>query len=155
MRAHARRQSLTPSGRATGAAVQHAMLVLLLACAATNPAIKDDQTQSGELSQAAGQYWRAVRWGDAVRAKSFIEGAEVKLAFDEWLNAEGKDRKITDITVLHVRLDPESSSEPTGRHVREATVTIRTEGYSVSDLVVREETIEQRWYRTEAAWFVI
>ena len=130
------------------------MLAFLLACAASNPALKDDSAQSQELMQSAGQYWRALRWGDATRAKSFIEGAQVKLAFDEWLNAEGKDRKLTDVVVLHVLLDP-PTEQPSGHRIREATVTIRTEGYAVSDLVVREETIEQRWYRTENAWYVI
>jgi hypothetical protein len=130
------------------------MLLLLLACATTNPAVRDDQQQSQELTEAAGQYWRALRWGDAVRAKAFLEGAEVKLAFDEWLNAEGKDHKITDVAVLHVRLDP-ATEKPTGDHVREATVTIRTEGYAVSDLIVHEETVDQRWYRTQTGWFVV
>ncbi len=130
------------------------MLPILLACAATNPAVRDEQKQSQEVTEAAGQYWRALRWGDAVRAKAFLEGSDLKLAFDEWLNDEGKDHKITDVAVLNVRLDP-AAEKPPDHHVREATVTIRKEGYAVTDLVVHEETIDQRWYRTESGWYVV
>jgi hypothetical protein len=129
-------------------------MLFLLACAATNPVLKDDKKQSQELAEAAGQYWRALRWGDAPRAKSFLEGAELKLAFDEWLNAEGKDNKITDVLVLDVLLDP-VPEKIVDHRVREGTVTIRTEGYAIADNVVHEETVEQRWYRTESGWYVV
>jgi hypothetical protein len=128
-------------------------LLFLLLCAAKKP-VKDDQFDSQELTDAAGEYWRALRWGDAPRAKSFLERADVKLAFDEWFHAEGKDHKITDATILTVTLEPKAET-PTGTHVRDATVTVRKEGYSVSDLSVREETVEQKWYRTETGWFVV
>jgi hypothetical protein len=137
----------------SGAEVEQGML-FLLACAATNPVLKDDKRQSQELTEAAGQYWRALRWGDAPRAKSFLEDADVKRAFDEWLNAEGKEQKLTDVLVLNVLLDP-PADKPVDHRLREGTVTIRTEGYAVTDNVVHEETVDQRWYRTESGWYVV
>jgi hypothetical protein len=128
-------------------------LLFLLLCASKKP-VKDDQFDSQELTDAAGEYWRALRWGDAPRAKSFLERADVKLAFDEWFHDEGKDHKITEATILTVTLEPKAET-PTGTHVRDATVTVRKEGYSMSDLSVREETVEQKWYRTESGWFVV
>jgi hypothetical protein len=128
-------------------------LLFLLLCANKKP-VRDDNFDSQELTDAAGEYWRALRWGDAPRAKSFLERADVKLAFDEWFHDEGKDHKITDATILTVTLQPKPEV-PTGTHVRDATVTVRKEGYSVNDLSVREETVEQKWYRTETGWFVV
>ena len=129
-------------------------LLFLLLCAAKKPAIRDDQNDSKELTDAAGEYWRALRWGDAPRAKSFVELPDVKLAFDEWFHDEGKNQKITDATILTVTLQPRAETM-TDNHVRDATVTVRKEGYAVSDLSVREETVEQKWYRTETGWFVV
>ena len=128
-------------------------LLFLLLCANKKP-VRDDNFDSQELTDAAGEYWRALRWGDAPRAKSFLERSDVKLAFDEWFHSEGKDHKITDATILTVTLEPKTEV-PVGNHVRDATVTVRKEGYSMSDLSVREETVEQKWYRTEAGWFVV
>ena len=128
-------------------------LLFLLLCANKKP-VRDDNFDSQELTDAAGEYWRALRWGDAPRAKSFLEQANVKLAFDEWFHDEGKDKKITDATILTVTLEPKVEPQ-VGNHVRDATVTVRKEGYSMSDLSVREETVEQKWYRTESGWFVV
>jgi hypothetical protein len=131
------------------------MLLLFLVCAAKKPVVlKDDARDSQELTDAAGEYWRALRWGDAPRAKSFVERSDVKLAFDQWFHDEGKAQKITEATILSVSLDPKAETS-IDHHVRDATVTVRKEGYATSDLVLREETVEQRWYRTESGWFVV
>ena len=55
--------------------------------------------------------------------------------------------------LIEVRLGTKMEPPRSGR-LREATVTIQTEGYHTADQVLRTETITQRWYRDEHAWYV-
>jgi hypothetical protein len=133
---------------------------LFAACAASHdpakpPTERDDERDVQALSDAAGAYWRALRWGDADTAKAFVEDEAKKLAFDEWLTEDVKTNKITDTEVLRITLDKVAGGGAPVEGHRGATVTVRTEGYRVDDLVVHLQTVDQQWYHTDIGWYVV
>lgn len=129
------------------------MLLLTTACSAKSKALRKEKRESEFLQRSVDVYWRALRWSDIDTAKAFVEGAEVRVAFDEWANEQKESQKITDIEVLNLDLGPELE-EPRNGRVREATVRIRTEGYEMPEQIVREDTFDQMWYRTPTGWYV-
>ena len=130
----------------------HLLLLGALACGPERKLIREDRREHAALGDKAELYWRALRWGD-VSAASACVPAEERPAFETWLTGWQKDERMTDFTLLDVTVGTKMEPPRSGR-VREAVVTLRTEGYHADDQVLRTETITQRWYRDEHDWYV-
>ena len=128
------------------------------ACAPDRQALKGEDQERMELESRASSYWMAVRWADAEAASAFVEPADQREQFHLWLQDQLDLQRITDATVVRVDV-AERDPAPTqpradGEPLLTAQVTVRTEGYRVSDQRVRKEDLSQSWYRTEDGWYV-
>ena len=112
-----------------------------------------DQKEHADLGERADIYWRSVRWADAPSASVFIENPNDRILFHQWLKTQGNTQKITEAKVLHVNVSKEIRKPKDGR-IRTARVTVSIEGYKLTEQVLKEQTLTQDWYRTEAGWFV-
>lgn len=133
--------------------LKHLLLLLLLAgCGPEKKALRQDRREEATLTQLAELYWSAVRWNDVSAAAACVPEEE-RASFEAWLTGWQKDERLTEATLLRVQLGKKMEPPQSGR-VREAVVTLKTEGYSTTDQVLRAETITQRWYRDEHGWYV-
>lgn len=134
------------------------MIALLLLCLSVQAGSKAQQRRSESKEQellldSAGLYWEAVRWSDADRSAVFIEKLDQRILFKDDLQEEAKKRRLVDVDVLQVVMSPEIEHPPDGRR-RVGTVWVRTEGYTMPEQILKNDRVVQRWYRTEAGWFV-
>lgn len=127
---------------------------LFFSCIAHENPVRRDARETMLLTDSASLYWEAVRWGDATRAGKFIERAADRAAFQDWLEDEGAAERIVDAKIVGVALGVAPAVEDKGAPPREATVSIRTEGYTVPEQIVHNETIEQTWYRLGNGWYL-
>ncbi len=128
------------------------LLLTLAACGPEKKALRQDRREEATVSELADLYWSAIRWGDNPTAASCVPQSE-RPAFEAWLTGWQKDERLTEVTLLDIRVGKEMVPPQSGR-VREATVILKTEGYLTADQVLRTETITQRWYRDEHGWYV-
>lgn len=133
------------------------VLALLAACAALHHTpLRDDAHEKTALAQSAQVYWRAVRWADTDAAALFVEGADHRTAFRNWLAERAKTVRYDEVQVLSVELDPPSAAPPSDhpKVLRTGTVTVRTEGYTLPAQIVKTTEIRERWYRTADGWYI-
>ena len=115
--------------------------------------VRKDQKEHADLGKRAGIYWRSVRWSDATAASVFIENPNDQLVFQQWLDDQAKNQKITDAKVLRIEVSKEERKPKDGR-IRTAVVTVSIEGFTLPDQVLKQQTLTQGWYRTATGWFV-
>lgn len=130
-----------------------ALALLLGGCAHDKLATRGDDKELADLSTRTEQFWRSMQWQDPAGAAPFIEEDAQRrrwLLEVERLNLEVR---ITDASLVDLQLGPVLEDPPEGR-VREASVLVRTEGYTMPAQVVRRETVTQAWYRSEDGWFL-
>lgn len=128
--------------------------LLVVSCAAHRNPARRDTRESAALAAAAEKYWEGVRWGDAKMATAFVEGAQDKQAFREWLEDRSKMEKLVDVRIEQVDLGPAAPEDAINPPPREATVTIHTEGYTLPEQIVTTDTVSQSWYLLPGGWFV-
>jgi hypothetical protein len=138
------------------------LMILLLSAPLTDTAwakspatqaSRRDQREQADLGDRAEIYWRSVRWADPQSASVFIENPDDRVVFQQWLKDQGRDQKLTEAKVLHLQVSKEIRKPDDGR-IRTATVTVSIEGYKLPGQVLKQQTVTQRWYRSEAGWFV-
>ena len=127
-------------------------------CAVDQQAIRKDSDEQADLTRRAELYWRSVRWGDTATAASFVSGGDRRLRYQQKLDDEQKNARLSDSEVQRVELhNPPSHPETTAdgtRVLRRATVIVRTEGYRLPAQVVEQRTVSQEWYRSPDGWFI-
>lgn len=134
------------------------MLTLLLVAALTGcgpekKALRETHRQEAVLSERADACWTAQRWGDTAAAAACVNEADDRVAYEQWVAGQLKESTITEVTILRISVG-EALDPPQNGRTREATVTVRTEGYRNRDQVLRSETVVQRWYKDEHDWYV-
>lgn len=112
-----------------------------------------DQKEQVDLGERAEIYWRSVRWADPQSASVFIENPDDRVVFQQWLKDQGRDQKLTEAKVLNLQVSKEIRKPQDGR-IRTAAVIVSVEGYKLPGQVLKQQTVTQRWYRSEAGWFV-
>lgn len=117
-------------------------------------AVRRDAREAALLSESATLYWDAVRWGDGERAGAFIEGSADRAAFLEWLEDEGARQRLVETRILNITLGEAPPEDATDAPPREASVSVRTEGYTVPEQILRNETVEQTWVRLGNGWYL-
>jgi len=119
----------------------------------TKQETRKSQKEHTELAERAELYWRSVRWADAPNASVFLENPNDRVVFQQWLKGQGSEQKITEAKVLHVDVSNEVRKPKDGR-IRTAVVTVSIEGFKLPEQVLKQQTLSQGWYRTNAGWFV-
>lgn len=117
----------------------------------TNLAETDKEQQL--LQDSARLYWESVRWADTERAGAFIEDAEQRVLYRDWLAEHSESHKLESAEILQVVLGAELDPPVDGR-LQNATVHVRTKGYSYPAQIVESERVSQPWYRSVQGWFV-
>lgn len=113
-----------------------------------------DQPKEQQLLQdSARLYWEAMRWGDSEKAGAFIESADERVLFRDWMEEYGEGHRLESAKVLQVILGPELR-QPTDGRLQTADVYVRTKGYTYPAQIVESERVEQAWYRSLNGWFV-
>lgn len=117
---------------------------------------KKDERENEQLAKHAEAYWRSLRWNDVEGASTFIERPDDRLLFQQHLDDEAKRRKVVEARILRIDVSPERrKNEITDGRVREALVTVSIEGYTLPGQVLEKKMIQQRWYRSNAGWWVL
>lgn len=126
------------------------LLLSLLSCAAPLKNVDEDAREQAALGARAEKYWRAARWADATEASAFVADSGERIAFEALMEERWKDHRLTEATVLRVALEPPTVGAP-----REATVTVKTQGYDLPEQVLRTEMVTQRWFRAATDWYLV
>ena len=128
-------------------------LTLTLACTAERKALRAHSVEEGLLTRSAEIYWRAVRWGDAEKAGNFVQDADDRFALESWLETLQDEWRMVDVRIVRVEVgEEETTLEPP--RLREGTIHVRTEGYTLPGQVLKKQTIRQEWYRSYEGWFI-
>jgi hypothetical protein len=117
---------------------------------------KKDEREHSALAKSAETYWRNLRWNDVEGAALFVEHANDRLLYQTLLDTEITTKKIIEARVLRVDVSPEKRrDEITDGKMREALVTVSVEGYTLPGQVLEKKLVEQRWYRSNAGWWIV
>jgi len=115
--------------------------------------LRKEQKEHTELGKRTGIYWRSVRWKDFSAASIFVENPNDQLMFQQWLDEQSQNHKITDAKVLRIEVSPEKRKPKDGR-IRSARVTVAIEGFTLPEQILKKQTLQQHWYQTSAGWFL-
>ena len=115
--------------------------------------LSEETKEQQLLSDSARLYWEALRWADSERAGAFIEEAQQRVLYRDWMEEHAEKHKLEDAQVLQVILGDELDPPVDGR-LQTASVFVRTKGYSYPAQIVETERVEQKWFRSVNGWFV-
>ncbi|MFT5680687.1 MAG: hypothetical protein ACI8RZ_001593 [Myxococcota bacterium] len=132
------------------------MLVLLttFSCIhADTQAIRQDDQEKKQLSEAAQEYWDGVRWEVDDQSAMFINEDDRAL-FRSRVDEQRDLERLVEATVLQVTLDPALEITTQNETWRTAIVLTKVEGYTLPAQIVRTEEVSQTWFRTPSGWFL-
>ncbi len=128
----------------------------LVSCGGSKKAIgnlADADKEQQLLQDSARLYWEGLRWQDSEKAGAFIEDAELRVLFRDWLEDHFKAHRVEEATMLQVILGPEIAKPVDGR-LQTGTVYVRSRGFTYPAQIVEDERVKQQWYRSVNGWFV-
>lgn len=124
-------------------------LLALLACTSTHREALRARAAEGALAEAAQEYWEGVRWSRPERTLAHLPAADAAAVL-----ATGGARRVTDVAVLRVTLDPPAADDPL-RAPRAGQTWTRVESFAPREGRVDSEVVNQAWSRgTDGVWRV-
>lgn len=133
-------------------------LALLLApiptgCAHDKQALRTEDKEKADLSARSELFWRSLRWQDVDGAATFIEDDEQRRSWKMVMETEAQAVRWMDASLLDLSLGP-VNEDPDANRLRQATVRVRTESYTLPAQVLRRDVVSQTWYRSRDGWFL-
>jgi hypothetical protein len=104
------------------------------------------------LQRSATLYWEGVRWNDTEKSAEFIENANDRMEFSQWLEAKLEGHQVMDAKVI--RVDVTLVEDKKAAITKIAHISVAMQAYTVPDQVLKKETFHQRWYRNGAGWWL-
>ncbi len=125
---------------------------LALACPSTHNSQRTTAYEESRLSESVGVFWNALRWGDIDGASLLVEDDDARVDFiHRW--SMNPPYKVVDAQVLTVKVgEPLAATEMP--RLRQASVTVRMEGYGITENTLQVSLVEQAWYRTAESWYL-
>jgi hypothetical protein len=127
------------------------LLVAIVACGPEKRAMFKEKRDRAALGEAVTAYWDAVRWNDVGRAAPFLETPDQRLALGRIVSAPKS--RVSDVQVIQVEVGAELPEERLPER-REGVALVRVELYDIAGTRVQVETVEQKWVKRGAMWFV-
>jgi hypothetical protein len=124
----------------------------ILACSAEMRALHRQTKARTELAEVAGDYWTAVRWGEASKLGAFYAASEDQLAVTRV--AGNTPFKVSDASIVQVVVGAELPKEREP-DTREGVALVRIEAYDIRRNRLEVSEVEQHWlYREPRGWIV-
>jgi hypothetical protein len=104
------------------------------------------------LQRSATLYWEGVRWNDTEKSAKFIEDANDRMEFSQWLEAKLDGQQVMDAKVI--RVDVKVIENKKAAITKIAHISVAMQAYTVPEQVLKKETFHQRWYRNGGGWWL-
>ena len=114
--------------------------------------IRTPEQEKQFLADSARIYWEGVRWGDAERSSNFIEGPDDRGVFRSRFEDRREQERVVDAEILRVRVIPVEGADEGALMMGE--VLLRVEAYALPAQVLKDNELEQAWYRTAGGWWL-
>ncbi len=114
--------------------------------------VKQERKEIELLQRSSELYWDGVRWNNAERSSAFVENPTTRMQFQQWLEDRFASERVMNARVLRVDVGPPLKNE--GQGFRKARISVSVEGYTLPEQVVKNEVIQQIWYRSATGWWI-
>lgn len=114
--------------------------------------VKQERKEIELLQRSTEVYWDGVRWNNAEKSSAFVENPTTRMQFQQWLEDRFANQRVMNARVLRVDIGPMLDKE--AKQYRKARISVSVEGYTLPDQVVKNEVIQQIWYRSPTGWWL-
>jgi len=114
--------------------------------------VKQERKEIELLQRSTELYWDGVRWNNAEKSSTFVEDPTTRMQFQQWLEDRFSSQRVMNARVLRVDVGPPLPKE--SPEARKALISVSVEGYTLPEQVVKNEVVNQVWYRSATGWWL-
>jgi hypothetical protein len=114
--------------------------------------VKQERKEIEFLQRSTELYWEGVRWNNAEKSSAFVENPTTRMLFQQWLEDRFASQRVMSARVLRVDVGPPLEND--SAQARKALISVSVEGYTLPEQVLKNELVQQVWYRAASGWWL-